>query len=254
MITINKSYNPIGFLSGSTLKILACIFMAFDHVGVVFFPREEIFRMIGRIAFPLFAYFIAEGCKYTKNKLQRFLTVFIIGSLYVLFYYIYEGEIYCNIFITFSISIAAIFLLQLIKKLIFNDKKIGLAILTAIGLLLILVATTYLSSIVYLEYGFRGVILALLVSLFDFKGVNAPRWLARLDNHFTELILFTAGLLLLCINANQGELQFFSLIAVVLLLFYNGTVGSKKLKYAFYIFYPAHLLIIEGLSIVLTYL
>ena len=252
MISYNKAYTPIGFLSGSVLKILACIFMAFDHVGVVFFPHESFFRAIGRLAFPLFAYFIAEGCRYTKNKLRRFLTVFIIGALYTVFYYFYDGEIYLNIFITFSISIAAIYLLQLIKKLIFNERKTMLAIAAAIGLFLLLAATTYLSSVVYLEYGFRGVILALLISLFDFRNVNAPGWLLRLDNHFTSLVFMTVGLLLLCINANQGALQFYSLISVALLTFYNGTVGSKKLKYAFYIFYPAHLVLIEGISLLIS--
>jgi hypothetical protein len=64
----NKSYNPIGFLSGSTIKIIACILMAIDHIGYHLFPNLIILRIIGRLSMPLFAFFIAEGCYYTKNK------------------------------------------------------------------------------------------------------------------------------------------------------------------------------------------
>jgi len=252
MMSGTSSYNRLGFLSGSTLKILACIFMAFDHVGVVFFPTVDIFRIIGRLAFPLFAYFIAEGCKFTKNKLRRFLTVFIIGSLYMIFYLIYEGEVYCNVFITFSISILLIYILTWFKKLVFEQKNYLVAFGALLALIALCVATWLLSENVYLEYGFRGAVLPLIISLFDFRGINAPGALKKLDNHYVGLICMAAGLALLCINANLGLLQLYSFITVALLAFYDGTVGNRKMKFAFYIFYPAHLLIIEGISIVLS--
>ncbi len=252
MTSLSTTYNRLGFLSGSTLKILACIFMAFDHVGVIFFPSLAIFRMIGRLAFPLFAYFIAEGCKYTRNKLRRFLTVFIVGALYMLFYWIYEGTLYCNVFITFSISIILIYLLQWAKKLFFNDKKSILALLAIAAIGAVAVATWLLTKIVYLEYGIKGAILAFLISLPDFKGVGAPKLLKKLDNHYVGLICMALGVAFMCIHANLGKIQLFSLLSVVLLMFYNGEPGNRKLKYVFYIFYPAHLLIIEGISILLT--
>ena len=59
--------------SSSTLKLLACLFMLIDHAGLLLFPRYKIFRIIGRLAFPIFAYLIAEGCRYTRNKLKHFL-------------------------------------------------------------------------------------------------------------------------------------------------------------------------------------
>ena len=94
-------YNKIGFLSGSTLKILACLFMVIDHVGLTFFPEHDIFRILGRLAFPLFAFFIAEGSRYSKHKLRRFLLIFAIGLAFFAFYYVYDGSLYGNIFLTF---------------------------------------------------------------------------------------------------------------------------------------------------------
>ena len=56
-----------GFLSSNILKIVACISMLLDHIGFIFFPQYIIFRILGRVAFPIFAFMIAEGCYYTKN-------------------------------------------------------------------------------------------------------------------------------------------------------------------------------------------
>jgi hypothetical protein len=229
--------------------------MTFDHVGVVFFGGVAIFRILGRLAFPLFAYFIAEGCKYTQNKLKRFLTVFIIGTLYTVFFLIYDGELYLNIFVTFSISIILIYLLQWAKSLVFNDGKLIFAIIPVILIAALITGTSFLEKHIYLEYGVRGSILPLLISLFDFRGINKlPVWATKLDNHFMSLICMSVGLSLLCINANLGQLQLYSFISVLLLLFYNGSVGNRKMKYAFYIFYPAHLVIIEGLSLLISIL
>ena len=56
------------FLTGNALKILAALFMTIDHIGVMLFPRVLVLRIIGRLALPIFAFMIAEGCKYTRNK------------------------------------------------------------------------------------------------------------------------------------------------------------------------------------------
>ena len=54
-------------LNGNALKIIGAVSMFIDHVGVLFFPRVLFLRIIGRLAFPIFAYLIAEGCRHTNN-------------------------------------------------------------------------------------------------------------------------------------------------------------------------------------------
>ena len=51
-----------GWLSGNALKLLACITMFFDHLGAFLFPGVLWLRLVGRIAMPLFAFTLAEGC------------------------------------------------------------------------------------------------------------------------------------------------------------------------------------------------
>lgn len=68
-------------ISGNVIKILAAILMVIDHIGVILFPNVLLLRIIGRLSFPLFAFMIAEGAKYTKNKLKYFLGIFILGII-----------------------------------------------------------------------------------------------------------------------------------------------------------------------------
>ena len=63
---------PRAGLTGNQLKIIGIIAMTCDHVGLQLLPQFPILRIIGRIAFPIFAFLIAEGCRYTRDK-KRFL-------------------------------------------------------------------------------------------------------------------------------------------------------------------------------------
>ena len=94
MMTRMNSFRRLS-ITGSTLKLLAVIAMLVDHVGVFVFRNNDAFlqvfctigskeittyflmRAFGRIAFPIFAFFIAEGCKYTRHKIKHFILIFI---------------------------------------------------------------------------------------------------------------------------------------------------------------------------------
>lgn len=71
-------------LTKNQLKILAMVCMTIDHIGAAFFPQAVWLRVIGRLAFPLFSYCIAEGCRYTRNKARYFGSVFACGAVCVI--------------------------------------------------------------------------------------------------------------------------------------------------------------------------
>ncbi len=249
---MESSYNKLGILSGTTLKIIACVFMVIDHVGLTFFSGLEIFRILGRIAFPMFAFFIAEGSRYSKHKMQRFSLIFLIGLIFFVFYLIYDEELYGNIFLTFSVSI-------LLDSLFFSFKKAAIdgtnklhalahLLLFAVALLL----TGVLYSFIHFEYGFFGMLLPVIINLTNCKGIEHTTLLHKFDNHYVRLILALIGMIPLSIYGNLGPMQFYCLMAIIPLMLYNGKIGCKKLKYAFYIFYPAHLIVIEGIAIILA--
>ena len=113
------------FFSGNILKIIAAVLMLTDHIGYIIFPQYPIFRIIGRLSFPIFAFMIAEGCYYTKNKLRYFLGIFSLAVVCQIVYYIFENSLYMGILITFSLSILVIYSLECFKeKLLLPDSSL----------------------------------------------------------------------------------------------------------------------------------
>ena len=224
-------------LSNNKLKIIAAIAMVLDHIGHIFFPMISIFRIIGRIAFPIFAYMIAEGCKHTRNKFRYFLLMFIIGAACQVVYYVTMHNIYMNILLTFSLSVILIYAMQTVKKVVFTHKSIKNSVVAISVFALMIVGVFFLTKYVRFDYGFFGVMLPVFASIFHSIDKSNP---SKLDNKWVSVATFSIGLLLLCLYSNILYC-FYSFLAVPLLLCYSGERGALNLKYFFYVFYPVHL-------------
>lgn len=213
-------------MTGNTLKIIAAIAMLIDHVGLMFFPENALFRIIGRLAFPIFAFMIAEGCKYTRSRLRYFLQLFGLALGCQIVYFIADGSMYLSVLFTFSLAVLTIFALQYCK-----------AKPTALPLLLFIttvVAVYVLNQLLDIDYGFFGCMLPVFAAAFHST---------RFDKPLLNILMLALGLLLLWISL--GGLQLYALAAVPLLLCYSGRRGKIKMKYFFYIFYPAHLALLQ---------
>ena len=234
-------------LNGNALKIIAVISMLIDHIGVVLFPNVTILRIIGRIAFPVFAFMIAEGCAYTKNKMRYFLTIFILGMAYQGVYYIYTKEHYIGILIAFSVSILVIYALEYFKNTIFEaDGSFLKQSLAFVILLFIIIIVYILNDNFESDYGFWGAMAPVFASLFR-KPLNSNSELyKKLDNNVMHVLMLSMPLVFVALI--YGGTQPYSLFAIPLLLFYSGKRGKLKLKYFFYIFYPVHLVALEAIS------
>lgn len=219
-------------LSGNTLKILAAIFMTLDHMGLMLFPRIELFRILGRLALPIFAFMIAEGCKYTRNPKKYFGMVFSLGAICQIVYWFVDHSLYFSILITFSLSILTIYALQNWK-----EKRTLLS-----GLLFAAAAAAVygLNQLFEIDYGFWGCMLPVFAAL--------PHR-TKYDRYPISIVALGLGLLFLA--ADLGDIQIFSVFALPLLLMYSGKRGIWNMKYFFYIFYPAHLVILEAIAILI---
>ena len=118
-----ENTKSFGIFNSNALKYIAALTMLIDHMGLLLFPRYLIFRIIGRIAYPIFAFMIAEGCRYTKNKLKHFLMVFLLGLACQAVYFFYGGSLDMCILITFSLSIIIIYALQSFKRVLFSPDR-----------------------------------------------------------------------------------------------------------------------------------
>ena len=235
-----------GFLSGNALKILACVFMFVDHLGVIIFPDIYILRAIGRLAMPLFAFTIAEGCFYTKNKLNHFLLIFGLGLITSIVYSVLYDVLFGDILITFSLSCLLIYSIDALKKGASqkDKKKVILSVFAFITGLAFSIYLCVCSGII-IDYGLGGVLLPVTVRLYDFNSSSVNKF-KKENNPPINLLLFV--LCLIAIAISSGPRQFLSLISVIFILFYNGERGKWNMKYFFYLFYPLHILLLMGIN------
>ena len=240
-------------LSASTLKIIACVLMVIDHVGVILLPHLEILRIIGRACYPIFAYLLAEGCRYTRNKAKRFFLVFGLAMICELATVVVMGAPEGGILVNFSLAILLIYEVQAIKKALARGKTLQAGLLFLLLALSVAGVYAFVERVLYVDYGFWGVLIPVWASIPDYKEGEAPACFKRISNRWVKFAFFSGGLLLLCISRGLFEnIQSYSLLALPLLALYNGQPGRKGLKYGFYIFYPAHLVVLWGIAAILS--
>lgn len=205
--------------------------MLIDHTGMILFPDAVILRIIGRLSFPIFAYLIFEGCRYTRNKLRYLLVMLGLGILTSAVYYVAEDRLFGNVLITFSCSIVLCYCLQAAAKANGWVRR-GLWMLLTLGLA---VGLWRLCYVIRIDYGILGILLPVVPTAVSVLCQPKKR-LAIFTPHFLG---FAAALgIQSCIH---GGKQAFAMLALLPLAFYNGERGFRIPKYAFYAFYPIHL-------------
>ena len=136
-------------LSQEGLKLIACVTMLIDHVGAVFFPQNLWLRVIGRLAFPIYCFLLAEGSRYTRNPAKYALRLFI-GLLL--------AEIPFDLALYGQISWAhqsVMFTLLLAFFLAHAMKKLPLW-----GKLLVVIPFYFAAELLHTDYGGLGIVMA----------------------------------------------------------------------------------------------
>lgn len=232
-------------MSRNTLKVIACISMLIDHIGYILLPEYFFLRYIGRLAMPIFAFFIGEGCLYTRDRKKYFFRIFSLGLVcqffYVLEYFIFKtgDPFYFNILLTFSSSV--ILCSAFLNSLNENGRcKKGKENLILGLVLTVIIIISYLDKKdiipIHFDYGMGGMIL--------------PLFSATTKERKKKFFTFAAGLLLCVLSLNYRDdiLTVCALSSLIPLAFYNGKPGKKNLTKAFYLFYPIHLGVIYLIS------
>lgn len=210
-------------LNGFTLKLTAMVLMFIDHMGFILFPGKTWLRVIGRLSFPIFAFFVAEGFYHTKSKKKYILRMLIFALItepvFDIAFYVKINPVHQNVLFTFLMALFGLMVLDFITKKIpdaMASKLLG-------GLSFAIFAL--FAEVMRTDYGCFGV---MLVYIFY-----------TLRENFWSKHIFSCGLQLIW----GVGIQKYSALSTVLLMMYNGRQGPK-MKYLFYLFYPLHLVVL----------
>jgi hypothetical protein len=154
------------------LKVIAMVTMLIDHIGYLFFPRIMIFRTIGRIAFPIFAYLIGVGYHYTSSLKKYILRLFIFALITQIPYSFFNRNLSFepyNLNILFTLLLGLVFI-HLINNSIHlmkseRSNKYLRLVMNITFLMSILYLNEYVKIIGYgrgLEYGWYGIVLIVI--------------------------------------------------------------------------------------------
>lgn len=219
------------------LKLIAVITMLIDHIGYILLPQMEFLRYIGRISFPIYCFLIAEGARHTHDIYKYFgrLAAFAVVSE-IPFNLAFSGEFIdmksCNVFVTLAFGVAAIICLQKLQ-----NKWVSAGVIAILALLAYCLRS---------DYSWYGILM--IVGFYLAKSDIATLGVQAVGTQFycaEKAIRYHVGMFSLS--------QQWSMLSIPVLLLYNGEKGysGKAIQWAFYLFYPVHLLILFGLSLII---
>lgn len=239
-------------IPGSTLKIVAIVCMFIDHFAAIILndyvitllsqsnydtnliTHEPVYiimmvmRCIGRLGFPLFCFLLIEGFTHTRNKVKYASRLFLFALISEIpFDYAFNGKIlefgYQNVFFTLFIGLITLMAYEQIEIKL-HDKKIPCMLLQ----FLVIVCGVLLGELLITDYSAFGVITIVVMYYF----------------HKDKRIETLAGCAALTV---MNFIEVFAFAIYPLTSRYNGQRGLN-MKYFFYAFYPAHILLLALIS------
>lgn len=226
-------------LDGGTLKGIAAALMLTDHVGAILLPEVLALRCVGRLAFPIFAFFIAEGYAHTRNFGRYFRRLAILAVVSEIPFNLENGAVFDltrqNVLFTFCLALLTLRGLEALGR----ERGFG----RWAGCGLVLAAGFAAGELLRTDYGGWGVVTVALLQLCR-DGKYAKLWLLLAMAAVNGLGM---GSLTMPVFGGEMPIQILAVAALPVIWLYNGQAGPKGLRRAFYVFYPAHLLVLEGI-------
>ena len=213
---MNLSLKPTFGLSGSILKVIAMISMVIDHIALYLMEHGtvlyETMRCIGRIAFPVFAFLIAEGFIHTRSRYRYFFTLLGFAVISEISWYLLNGaDGTHNVMFTLALGVATLMVLENLLQ-----RSMVLGFLWTHGM-------AGLASWLGVDYEWRGIIVIVIFYLYS-RGMQFFSTFALMI-HYGVIGAVMACMILYLYNGKRGFVQ--------------GSIA----KYGFYAFYPAHFIL-----------
>lgn len=245
MMTDTPKYK---ILSSSSLKIIAMLSMLIDHAALMFMSYDATYHepyfsvgkiavsdyflcrnIIGRLAFPLFAFLIVEGFHHTKSHTRYARNLLLFAIISIIPWNLAHGNIlyHSSQNVLFTLFMGVVAMSQIDKITRYHSQHNSLPPIPT----LLLVTELFLIQLVHLDYGTVGVIYIILLHILRNNTLN---------QFLATLATFT-----------YSKFSRFNFLAYIPISMYNGRRGfikGKVSKYLMYTFYPAHILILWAIS------
>ncbi|GAA0085689.1 TraX family protein [Clostridium sp. CTA-7] len=218
-----------------TLKVIAIITMLMNHIYTYLSGIYDIpiwFGYLGKLSAPIFFFLIVEGFFYTKSRMKYLGRLFLFGLIMIGIDNILG--IHNNIFLSLALSIVILLILEYGKAV--NTKKTYITtmiMVIALGIVYMFTeASIYGLEMTLIFYFFRNKKLTLSLTYMFFSILPIVPILFG-QGAYEQLMIF--------------DYQWMMIFSLPLILLYNGKLGLKNsfTKWMFYVFYPAHLIIIQ---------
>ncbi|PAF32441.1 hypothetical protein CHI14_08010 [Paenibacillus sp. 7516] len=199
------------------MQWIAMITMLIDHIGAVFYPQVEELRIIGRIAFPIYAFAVYIGYKHTRNVQKYIWRLFWIAVLSQVPFMAAFNHLSLNVVWTLWSSLLVLLVLDKLP-----NRLLGIPIVIGAGIIM---------EITAMDYGMYGLLLVLL-----FRYFQGP-----------ILVLGHVLLTALYIQLYSSSVQMYSVVAtlgIAIAQYYGAGFRLKGPRWIWRYFYPAHLAII----------
>lgn len=230
-------------LNASHLKLIAMACMLLDHMWATVMDGNLWMTCVGRIAFPIFAFQVAEGYAHTKNFKKYLLRMFLFALIAEIPFNLMAGGWWFypfgqNVMFTFCL---ALLLIRLIDKARAKHWALGLAA-AAVGAFV----GYWVGMFTFVDYYGYGILMVLVFWLFREMRLG---WLVTLAAMIYINFEMIGGMHLEVFLFGRDFLfpqQGFAVLALIPIWLYNGEQGikSKAFQYACYAFYPVHMLIL----------
>ncbi|MDO5044032.1 MAG: TraX family protein [Coriobacteriia bacterium] len=228
------------------IKWAAMILMIVDHTALMLFYDAEIGRIIGRLAFPLFAYAVAIGLQYTRSEWKYLSRIFLFALISEIpFNIATRHSVFSllgqNVLFTFSIAILMYIFVKKFKGAWWSW-------------LLAFIVGYVLAELLRVDYGGIGVMTVLVFKLVIF-GAKSDKLRAHLGQAAGVAVISLGYVLKLMIvyQTTRISLQIYAAFALLILVFSNAypakfSLRSKKLSKLFYLVYPLQFIVLSLLA------
>ena len=247
---IETQTKPQGGLDSLTLKLLAMALMLCDHLWATVLPGLAWLTAVGRIAFPIFAFQVAEGFRRTHDRKKYLRRMFLFALISEIpFNYLYYSSpvfpFHQNVMFTFCIAMVLMLAVERIGKKGAAAYWIAAVVSLPVGY--------FLGTLTMVDYYGSGVVTVLLFYLFHGRRWG---WLGELAGLAVLNCWLLGGMTVpVVLLGHTVELpeQGLALLALIPIWLYRGGQGphSRAIQYACYAFYPAHMLILALLRMYL---